>query len=243
MPASAGWRLSAQSLELGAAALHGTAQLSFDEHSARATLADLPVAALAALTRWWAPQAPLAQLALNGRARTLEIDLDARRPAGERWLAAANLDQLTLASAAGDVTLSGLSAHLRAQEAQLTGEFTAPAARLVARRAAPLIIEDLRLQGHLAAALEGTGWRLSSEDFALSAGAAHVEGRIGLDATAAAAARLEAPRAAARDRHPDARGAAGPGRAARARPGRHAPHRRTHRERGVRAARRAHPGR
>ncbi len=191
MPVSAGWRLSAQSLDLGAPALHGTAQLSFDEHSARATLADLPVAALAALTRWWAPQAPLAQLALNGRARTLEIDFDARRPAGERWLAAANLDQLTLASAAGEVTLSGLSAHLHAQEAQLAGEFTAPAARLVARRAAPLIIEDLRLQGHLAAALEGTGWRLSSEDFALSTGAAHVEGRIGLDATGAGA-RLEA---------------------------------------------------
>ena len=239
-PAGAGWHLSAQSLELGPA-LRGTAQLSFDAHAARATLADLPAGALAALTRWWAPQAPLAQLALSGRARTLEIDWDARRPAGERWLAAADLDGLTLASAAGDVTLSGLSAHLRAQEAQLTGELTGQAARLVARGEAPLTLEDLRLQGHLAAALEGTGWRLSSEDFELSAGAAHIDGRIALDATAGASTAARGPRAAARDRCPDPRGAAGPGRAARARPGRHAPHRRTHRERGVRAARRAQP--
>ena len=190
-PAGAGWHLSAQSLELGPA-LRGTAQLSFDAHSARATLADLPAGALVALTRWWAPQAPLAQLALSGRARTLEIDWDARRPAGERWRAAADLDRLTLASAAGDVTLSGLNAHLRAQEAQLTGELTGQAARLVARGEAPPTLEDLRLQGHLAGALEGTGWRLSSEDFELSAGAAHIGGRIALDATAGASTGLEA---------------------------------------------------
>ena len=190
-PAGAGWRLSAQALELGDATLRGTALLSFDEYAAHATLAAVPAGALAALTHWWAPQAPLEQLALSGRARTLEFDWDARRPAGARWLAAADLDGLTLASAAGDVTLSGLSAHLRAQEAQLTGEFSAPAARLVARRETPLTLEELRLQGHLAAALEGTGWRLSSEDFEFSAAAAHIEGRIGLDATAAAPARLE----------------------------------------------------
>ena len=189
-PAGAGWRLTAQALELGDATLRGPAQLSFDEHAAHATLMAVQVGALAALTHWWAPQAPLEQLLLSGRARTLEFDWDARRPAGARWLAAADLDGLTLASAAGDVTLSGLSAHLRAQEAQLTGEFSAPAARLVARRETPLTLEELRLQGHLAAALEGMGWRLSSEDFECSAGAAHIEGRIGLDATAAPA-RLE----------------------------------------------------
>ncbi len=192
LPADAGWRLSAQALELGTSALHGAAQLSFDANTVRATLADLPVGALAALVHWWAPQAPLAQLLLSGRARTLGIDWDARRPAGERLLAAADLEELTLASVGGDVALSGLSAHLRTQDTRLTGAFTAQAARLLARREQPLALEGLQLQAHVAAALEGTGWRLNSEDFELRAGAARIEGRIGLDATVAAPARLDA---------------------------------------------------
>ena len=40
-PAGAGWRLSAQALELGDATLRGTALLSFDEHAAHAHAARL----------------------------------------------------------------------------------------------------------------------------------------------------------------------------------------------------------
>ena len=192
LPADSGWRLTAQALELGTPALHGAAQLSFDADTARATLTDLPVGALAALMRWWAPQAPLAQLSLSGRARTLAIDWDARRPAGERLLAAAELEELTLASAGGDVALSGLSAHLRTQDTQLTGAFTAQAARLVARREQPLALEGLQLQAHVAAALEGTG--LAPEQRRLRAArrrGAH-RGPHRLDATVAAPARLDA---------------------------------------------------
>ena len=177
--AAARWQLQIERLDVGATqSAAGLAQ--FGPGTAHLTLERLPAANLAALLHWWAPQLPLPGLAVGGRVARLELDWDARRTPGARLLSAANLEDLTLESAPGALRVSGLSAQLRGRDAALTLALQASAARLVALREQPLDESGIALHGTLNATLEGSRWRLASEDFGASLGAGHLAARLAL---------------------------------------------------------------
>ena len=124
----------------------------------------MPVAALAALANWYAPALPGAQLALSGVARELTFDWSESRPAAQRLQTRATLENLTLASAAGDVQLSGLRAQMRGAGARLVMDLTSHDAQLALVRAAPLTLDGLTVAARLALESAGAGWRISSDD-------------------------------------------------------------------------------
>src|SRR6202030_2715158 len=114
------------------------------------------------IARSWAPQLPLAQVRLGGVARELALDWDAARPAGTRLQTRAQLEQLSLASAARDVELHGLTARVTAQDARVLADLEAGGAQLHVVRAAPLLIDQLALAARVTIAADGAGWQIAS---------------------------------------------------------------------------------
>jgi uncharacterized protein YhdP len=164
------WRLSVGALELGAAAgaaAHLTLDAAVDGSYTRARLQHAPLAALAAFAQGLAPQLPLARIALSGRARELELDWDAQRPAGARFALAADLEDVTLASATRDIALSGFSGHLSGTEAGLAGQLYSHAAQLRLARGEPVAFDRLQLAARVRIDTLGGGWQLSAEELEL----------------------------------------------------------------------------
>ena len=164
------WRLSVGALELGAATgapAHLTLDAAVDGTYIRARLQHAPLAALAAFAQGLAPQLPLAELALSGHARELALDWDVQRAAGARFALAADLEDATLASAAGDIALSGINGHLSGTEAGLVGQLYSQAAQLRLARGEPVALDRLQLAARVRIGTLGGGWQLSAEELEL----------------------------------------------------------------------------
>ncbi len=193
------WRLGVGALDLGAGP-HGSATLVLESGAARGNAHQIPLTALTALAHWYLPQLPLTDLALAGEARTLNFDWNAQRPAGTRFKAGADIQDLTLSNVAQDVRMSALSAKLEATDTRLTGQLAASAARLTVARAEPVTLDGLELHATVAAQLEGTRWGVASDDLQIRRGEAH----LAVSAALAADAALAQPRLDARVQLKDA---------------------------------------
>ncbi|HKD54894.1 MAG TPA: AsmA-like C-terminal region-containing protein [Steroidobacteraceae bacterium] len=140
------WQLSVNAAELGAATdprglftASAPATLTLDvadDAGLRGAAQHVPVAVLAALARFLQPQLPFDAVALGGEARTLTFDWSARRPAGARLVAAADLTDLSVANATGEEVLTGLSAHVSGTDRSFIADLQAPAGYLAVTIAA-----------------------------------------------------------------------------------------------------------
>ena len=191
--AGAHWHLSVDALELGATGETAipTAAVDVDVAAdgawARGRAQRTPLAALAALARWFAPQVPLGEVTLGGQARELTFDWSARRAAGQRLTAAAALEDITLAAASGAVALTGLSARLAGTDTTLLADVQADAAHLTVSREPSGALERLEVAAHLTADTAGGGWQLSTSDLRVR--------QAGMTLTASGAIGAAAPQA------------------------------------------------
>ena len=160
------WRLSAPALDL-AAATPASATLSVDEAdgAARGTLRQMPLALLAGFVHWYAPQLPLADVALAGDVREFNFDWSAARPAGSRLKTSALLADVQVGAPAHDVELSGLSVQLMGEDARLTLDLQGHGARLaLARAEEPFTLGELELAARVLVAADAGGYRVTSDD-------------------------------------------------------------------------------
>ena len=134
-PRAGDWRLSIADLEIGIPAAapaaptavpvavrpagsavperaSATVDAAGDGTRLHGELQHAPLAALAALARWHAPQLPEGVLVVGGEARELSFDWSAQRPPGARLAVSAELSALSVASPSGDYLLSGLSGRM-----------------------------------------------------------------------------------------------------------------------------------
>ena len=170
------WHLTVDGLEAGtatapdaAAAIPAAliADLAADGAYAHGRLQHAPLPALALLARWSAPQLPLQDVALGGEARELTFDWSAARPAGSRLITSAKLQDLTLATPAGDVVLGGLSGQLSGADGHLVGKLQGHAAQVTVSRERPLVLDGLTVAARLVLEAAGGAWRVSSDDLEL----------------------------------------------------------------------------
>jgi uncharacterized protein YhdP len=164
------WHLRLVASEPGApAATPASLELdaAVDGADLRGRLQHAPLALLAALARELAPQLPLPQLALAGSVREASFDWSAQRPAGVRLRVAAEVADLSLGSAARELTLSGLTAHVELADGSALAQLESPAARLVLTGQSPLALDQLQVHARLRIAASAGGWRLSGEELQL----------------------------------------------------------------------------
>ena len=198
----AGWHLGVDTLEVATpvpavpAGLASTAtptpaalsvNVTADGTYARGSAQHAPLAVLAALSRWNAPALPVSELNVLGEARELTFEWSAQRAEGARLAASADLRDLTLASASGEVALTGLSGHLAQAGETLTADLQAPAGRLSVTHAQPFTLDRLAISAHLRAAVAGGAWLLSTDHLEIHRDGLSVaaSGAIGADAPAA----------------------------------------------------------
>jgi uncharacterized protein YhdP len=164
------WHLRLIASEPGApAATPASLELdaAVDGADLRGRLQHAPLTLLAALARGFAPQLPLPQLALAGSVREASFDWSAQRPPGVRLRVAAEVADLSLGSAARELTLSGLTAHVELADGSALAQLESPAARLVLTGQSPLALDQLQVHARLRIAASAGGWRLSGEELQL----------------------------------------------------------------------------
>jgi len=109
------WRLEVQALEIGEPA-SAPATLSVDAATdaawARGTLQSAPLPVLAAIARWYAPQLPLAQVALGGEARGADVRLERTPSRGRTSANFRTTGKLTVATPSRELVLTGLSGQV-----------------------------------------------------------------------------------------------------------------------------------
>src|SRR5256885_418875 len=132
---------------------------------AHGTLQSAPLPVVAAIARWYAPQLPLAQVALSGTVRELAFDWNAGRPGGVRLRTSAQLEDVTLATPARDLVLTGLTGRVAGADARLVADLQAHAAQLTLAREQPVALDGLAIAARLAIAADGGGWQVSTDDF------------------------------------------------------------------------------
>jgi uncharacterized protein YhdP len=162
------WRLEVQGLELGepaTAPVTVSVDAAADAAWARGRVESAPLPVVVALARWYAPQLPLAQVALGGTVRELGFDWDARRPAGVRLRTSAQLEDLTVATPSRDMVLTGLSGYLSGADERLVADLQAHAAQLTLAREQPVALDGLAIAARLAIGADGGGWQVSTDDF------------------------------------------------------------------------------
>jgi uncharacterized protein YhdP len=166
------WRLSVSKLELASpspftAARTVPATLSLDVavdgSYARGNARHAPVEALTALARLLSPQLPLGALALGGEAPALSFDWSRRRPAGARFVLAADLADLSVASPAGEVVLDGLRGHVSGADGSLVADLQSQAARLEVAQDEPYALDQLDVTAHLTASAAQGSWHLRTD--------------------------------------------------------------------------------
>jgi len=162
------WHLQVHALEIGEPA-SAPATLSVDAATdaawAHGTLQSAPLPVVAAIARWYAPQLPLAQVALSGTVRELAFDWNAGRPGGVRLRTSAQLEDVTLATPARDLVLTGLTGRVAGADARLVADLQAHAAQLTLAREQPVALDGLAIAARLAIAADGGGWQVSTDDF------------------------------------------------------------------------------
>jgi uncharacterized protein YhdP len=180
------WHLVVSGLDLdpSATAASLTLDANPDMQSANGTAQHAPLALLADIARWQAPELPLGELELRGSARLLTFDWDARRPAGERLRSTAQLDAMSLGTAGGSVVLAGLGGRISGSDAAVSADLHSTDAQLTLTRAETFTLPDLKVAAHLTAAATSGGWQLSSDDVQVQHGDASLVGAVNLSAHA-----------------------------------------------------------
>jgi len=179
------WHLRLIASEPGApAATPATLELDagVDAAEVRGRLQHAPLAPLAALAHELAPQVPLPELALAGEVREASFDWSAQRPPGMRLRVAAEVADLSLGSAARELTLSGLTAHVELADGSALAELGSPAARLVLTGESQLALDQLQVHARLRLAASAGGWHLSGEELQLRRAALTLAGSGTLEA-------------------------------------------------------------
>jgi uncharacterized protein YhdP len=188
--AGGAWHLSVAALQLGAAPATGatlTLEAAADGAWARGRVQHAPLSALALVAHWYAPQLPLADIALDGQARELQFDWNAARAAGARLVTSLDVQDLALADAAREVTLSGLSGHLFGTDAALVADLQAQGAHLTLARTQPVNLDQLQISTRLALESGAGGWQLRTDDLEVRRGDMRLaaSGTIGVGAAGA----------------------------------------------------------
>jgi len=161
------WHLEVHALELGepaAAPVTLSVDAAADAAWAHGRVEFAPLPVVAAIARWYAPQLPLAEVTLGGAARELAFDWNARRPGGARLQTSAHLEDLTVATSARDLVLTGLSGQVSGADERLVADLQAPAARLTLAREPPVALDNLAIVARLAIGADGGGWQVSTDD-------------------------------------------------------------------------------
>jgi uncharacterized protein YhdP len=142
-----------------------TVDAAADGTRLRGELRHAPLAALAVLARWHAPQLAEGVRVVGGAARELTFDWSARRPPGARLAVSAELEKLSLASPAGEYLLAGLSGRMWGAEDSVAIALRSPDARLTVLHAQPAALDGLEIDARLNAATTGEGtWQLDAQD-------------------------------------------------------------------------------
>jgi uncharacterized protein YhdP len=128
-----------------------------------------PLAALAALARWHAPQFPNSVWVVGGEARELIFDWSAQRLPGARLAVTADLQALSLASSSGEYLLSGLSGRVSGVEDSVAIALHSPDARLTLlhgrREPQRAALDGLEINARLNAAITAEGsWQLDAQE-------------------------------------------------------------------------------
>jgi uncharacterized protein YhdP len=128
-------------------------------------LKQAPLASVAMLARWLAPELAPTGISLDGKVDAIEVDWNSARPEGFRLAASAHVGDATAVSVSRGFTLKGLPVRLQASESRLALEIDAPAAslQLAADPAEP--IDALELVSRVAVTRAGNGWRLAVQRF------------------------------------------------------------------------------
>ncbi|HMD58718.1 MAG TPA: DUF3971 domain-containing protein, partial [Steroidobacteraceae bacterium] len=180
------WHLSVSGLELDQSATAASFSLAAgsDMQSVSGIVQHAPLALLAGIARWRAPELPLADLDLRGIVRVLTFDWNARRAAGERLRTSAQLDAISLASAGGGVVLAGLAGRASGSDASFNVDLRSEDAQLTLVRADTLRLSGLKVAAHVIAAVNPGGWQLSSDDVQIRQGDANLAASVTVSAHA-----------------------------------------------------------
>ena len=185
---SYGWRLQVDSLELGDAGSSRSGGLSLEAATDGAwihgSLEQAPLQSLAALARWFAPQADFAEAGLGGTVHNVAFDWNRERPTGHRLRASAGLVDVAVAPLSNDFSLTGLAGHLSGDETELVAELESRTARLELAQAPQYPLSDVRVAARLQINREANTWRVATEKLELQHRAAHlkVQGSLASDA-------------------------------------------------------------
>ena len=182
---AAGWRLAVGSLQAGGTSAEASALVFFDAGETHGTVHALPLPALQSLAHWYLPQLPLDEVTLGGIAQSAQFDWNAAQAPGARLRGHAAVTALSLASAASQMQLGGLSARVTFSDTTLAAQLDAAAATLVVARTTPVTLEGLQVHADLSAGCDGARWYLRTDDLAIGHDAAQLAARVALAAEAA----------------------------------------------------------
>lgn len=131
----------------------------------RSALPSAPLAPIATLARWIAPELTPAGVSLDGKLEAIEVDWNDARPEGFRLAASARVDDATATSVARGFTLKSLPLRMHATENQLALEVDAPAAGLQLAADPEHPLEALKLVSRVVVARADSGWRVEVPRF------------------------------------------------------------------------------
>jgi len=131
----------------------------------RSALPSAPLAPIATLARWIAPELTPAGVSLDGKLEALEVDWNDARPEGFRLAASAHIKDATASSVTRGFTLGSLPLRMRATENELSLEVDAPAASLQLAADPEQPLEALKLVSRVLVTRAGAGWRVSIPRF------------------------------------------------------------------------------
>lgn len=159
-----GWLLTVPSLDVGAAQVLSSQVMLAEDGVTQGVVRGLPLALAADLARWQDPNLPLARLALDGTVRQLDFSWDGKRAPGTRLHTLGQVESLTLASAAHDLQLSGLSARVSGNDTRLLVELAADSAQILSSRTQPVRLEGLTVAARLLVGADGGRWHAQTQD-------------------------------------------------------------------------------
>ncbi len=158
------WVLAVNRLDVGAAEPLSSQLLLTGDGTAQGVVRAVPLGLAADIARWHDPGLPFAQLALAGTVRELDFAWDGARPPGTRLHTLAQVDTLTLASAAQDLSLSGLAARVSGTDTRLLVELGASSAQILSTRAQPVRLGELGVAARLLLSADGERWQAQTQD-------------------------------------------------------------------------------
>jgi uncharacterized protein YhdP len=188
------WRSTIDAFEVGRspsdAAAFARVAIDWDGARLRAQATRLPLASLAAVISWAAPQLDIGDAQISGSARDVVVDWDGARSRGARLSLQARLEDVALASASHGFTLTGLAAQVSGDERAWGVELDGTDARvdLADRPDAPLT--GLAIAAHLNVSRTLAGWRVASDELRID----QHSGRLRLSGSVSAQHAGDAPR-------------------------------------------------